>query len=84
VSILLFIFYYLKLNRFTINSINHNHDGTGRIALDDETNEPATYWLRSAGTSAGTRVAGVQHNGPRSALNTDNPNIGFRPLLSCF
>jgi len=84
-KVIRFFLFGLELNRFTINSINHNHyDNTSRIALDDETNEPWPYWLRSAGVGfewdADFRpVAIVWTNGYRSVIAANNTVFGFRP-----
>ena len=76
------------LNRFTINSINHNHyiDADSRLALRDDTNNPIHYWLRSAGLGYEVdhhfrTVAGVWTGGNRSAAHANNTAFGFRPIL---
>ena len=71
-----------ELNRFTINSINHNHySDAGRIALSDDTNSLGGYWLRTAGMG-GTPVASVSTAGLRSAhVAATSPFRGIRPIL---
>jgi|GEM_PF-2502546 len=71
--------HYLELNRFTINSINHNHTNASRVALRDDNNNPIHYWLRSAGLSTGAPVAAVWPHGSRGATIADNAHLGFRP-----
>jgi len=79
--------YYLKLNRFTINSINHNHyNDNDRQALSDDTNAVGNFWLRTAGMGYGLdhhfrTVAGVWRYGGRNAGNATYTGVGFRPLL---
>jgi len=78
-----------ELNRFTINSINHNHyDDNDRQAFRDDTNVIASYWLRSAASGHDHTidallrpVAFVWTAGYRSAGNANSTFFGFRPIL---
>jgi len=70
-----------ELNRFTINSVNHNHNNAGRQARRDDINEPWNYWLRSAGASTGSPVAAVWTFGTRGADYANITTFGFRPIL---
>ena len=85
---LCFILSLSELNRFTINSINRNHNNASRIALRDDTNDPWIYWLRSAGPgfdhdfAAGFRpVTDIWADGDRASGGATAPNRGFRPSL---
>ena len=82
--------YIIILNRFTINSDNHNHYDNidSRLAFRDETNEPGLYWLRSPGPgfdhewAAHFRVVSdVWDDGVRRAVAATANNRGFRPSL---
>jgi len=81
--------FILLLNRFTINSINHNHDNAGRRALRDDTNNNAPYWLRSAGVGLEwdhhfRTVALVWTDGDRGAGTANVTSFGFRPYIINF
>jgi len=73
-----------ELNRFTINSINHNHhdDASRAASRDDGVISNRNYWLRSAGSYTGAPVTIVGTLGPRTAAGAGNPNIGIRPSFS--
>jgi len=72
----------LELNRFTINSINHNHyDNTSRRALTDENNTAWHYWTRSAGLGSTWPVTVISTAGVRTATAADGTNFGIRPIL---
>jgi len=78
----------LELNRFTINSINHNA-ASRQAYRDDGGGTPTSgrnYWLRSAGLgyeqdATFRTVATVNTAGIRNAGNAHHTLIGFRPPL---
>jgi len=74
----------LELNRFTINSINHNHydDNDRRALRDDGITANSNYWLRSTGTHTGHPIAYIWLDGYRVASFTNNNTIGIRPSFT--
>ena len=75
-----------ELNRFTINSINHNHTNASRLALRDDGGGTPTagraYWLRSAGSHTINSAVSVDTTGGRFGFNASGgTTIGIRPIL---
>ena len=80
--------YYFRINRFTINSFNHDHyNDNDRVAhRDDGVTANNNSWLRSAGRgyeqdALFRPVASVWHTGLRPAGIANSTFFGFRPSL---